>query len=135
MAESILTSIKKMLNIHETDTNFDMDVLIHINGAFSTLHQLGIGPENGFAIADATTTWTSFIGTDQRYNSVINYVYFKTRLGFDPPPTSYGIQAMEKMAEEIAWRLNVVYEGDNWVGPDPTPDPTPLPPVLDGGTP
>ena len=50
--ESILTSIKKLLGITEEYTHFDTDIIMHINTAFMTLRQLGVGPPEGFRIED-----------------------------------------------------------------------------------
>lgn len=50
MTESILVSIKKLLGIADEYTQFDTDIIIHINSVFSVLQQLGIGPEDGFKI-------------------------------------------------------------------------------------
>ena len=117
MSDSILTSTKKVLGIEELYTAFDVDILMHINSVFSTLHQLGIGPIEGFFIEDATPTWVTFLGTDPRLNSVKTYVYLKVRILFDPPGTSYLIDSLSRQAEELEWRLNVVRETDDWVNP------------------
>lgn len=132
MSESILTSVKKNLGIAEDYTAFDPDILLLINGVFSTLNQLGIGPEDGFSISDKVATWDAFIGTNKKLNSVKNYMVYKVRLAFDPPQTSYLIAALEKQAEELEWRLNTVREMTDWT--DPSGD---IPPdtVLDGGSP
>ena len=50
--ESILTSIKKLLGIAEEYTQFDSDIIMHINSVFTTLTQLGVGPSEGFFIED-----------------------------------------------------------------------------------
>lgn len=131
MLTSILTSVKKNLGIDVSYTAFDEDIIMHINSAFSTLEQLGVGPEGGFAISDATAEWASFIGTDARLNSAKTYVYLYVRLIFDPPSTSYLITAMEKQRDEIGWRLNVTREEVIYTDPDPaTVGPGS---VLDGG--
>ena len=52
--DSILTSIKKLLGITEDYTHFDADIIMHINGVFMILRQLGVGPEGGFSISDAS---------------------------------------------------------------------------------
>ena len=130
MATSILTDVKKVLGLEEAYTAFDPDITMHINSAFSTLNQLGIGPENGFAIVDKTATWDSFIGTNPRYNSVKTYVYLKVRLVFDPPSTSFAIDAMKEMIRETEWRLNVLFENETWE-PEITDDGVSL--ILDGG--
>jgi hypothetical protein len=44
-------------------------------------------------------------------NSVKSYVYVRVRLLFDPPATSYAIEALNKTAQEYEWRLNVFIEG------------------------
>lgn len=119
MSDSILTSTKKTLGIDEDYTDYDPDIIMHINSAFGTLHQLGIGPDEGFAIEDAEPTWTEFLGGDERYNGVKQYVYLKVRLLFDPPDAAYLVAAFEKQIEQHEWRLNVVREGDEWVDPDP----------------
>lgn len=125
METSILTSVKKNLGIDEAYTVFDHDILTYINGAFSTLTQLGVGPAEGYAIEDDTPTWSDFIGEDPRYNSVKTYVTLKVRMLFDPPQTSYLLEAMTHQIEELEWRINVYREETGWVDPDPPllPDP------------
>ena len=132
MSTSILTSTKKNLGLDASYEAFDSDIVLYINGVFSTLNQLGVGPEQGFAIEDDTATWDAFIGTDPRLNSVQTYVYLSVRLLFDPPGTSYLIAAVEKQKSELEWRLNVYREATNWVDPEPG-DPGDDD-VLDGGS-
>lgn len=121
--DSILDSTKKVLGLDSEYTAFDQDVIMHINSVFSTLHQLGIGPDNGFMIEDKTPTWTQYLGADMNLNSVKSYVYLKVRLLFDPPATSFAIAAMEKQIEELEWRINVHREEVThpWVGPQAPP--------------
>lgn len=129
---SILTTVKKSLGLDASYTAFDPDIVLYINSVLSTVNQLGVGPENGFQIADSTATWESLLGTDPRYNSVKSFVYLKVRLLFDPPANSFGIAAIEKMIEEETWRINVQREFQTWAPTDPDlPDDV----ILDGGTP
>lgn len=129
---SILNDTKKNLGIAEDYTAFDIDVMMHINGALATLNQIGIGPAEGFEIVDDTAVWTDFFGADLRLNSVKTYVYLKTRLGFDPPATSFHLAALERQIEQLEWRLNVVREATAWTDPMP---PVPQDTIYDGGTP
>jgi hypothetical protein len=117
MEQSILTSTKKILGISEDYTVFDLDIITHINSAFSTLTQLGVGPAEGFMITDAESVWDDFVVDDMEYNSVRSYVFLKTRQLFDPPQTSYLISATERQIQELEWRLNVHREEDAWVYP------------------
>jgi hypothetical protein len=119
MEQSILISTKKILGIAEDYTAFDLDVITHINSAFSTLTQLGVGPAVGFMIDDASAVWTDFIENDLQYNSVKSYVFLRTRQLFDPPTTSYLISAVERQISELEWRLNVHREELEWVDPNP----------------
>lgn len=114
---SILNDTKKILQLAEDYTAFDLDVITHINTAFTTLQQLGIGPVEGFMIEDASAEWEAFLGGDPRLNSVKTYLYLRVRLVFDPPATSFHIAALEKQIEELEWRLNVQREGETWVPP------------------
>jgi hypothetical protein len=133
MSDSILTSTKKILGIEADYTAFDFDIITHINSAFATLTQLGVGPEDGFMIEDATPTWDAFLGTDPRLNPVKQYVYLRVRAVFDPPQSSYAVEAMKEQIREHEWRLNVHMEQSIWTDPTvsvPTDDEEV---VLDGG--
>ena len=104
--ESILTSIKKLLGIQEEYTNFDNDIIMHINSTFSTLTQLGVGPSNGFSIKDKSSTWNEFI-SDNRLECVKSYIYLKVKLLFDPPSTSAVMDSINRQINEYEWRINV----------------------------
>lgn len=119
MEQSILTSTKKILGIAEDYTVFDVDIITHINTAFSTLTQLGVGPANGFMIEDATPVWSDFIGSDLQFNSVKSYVFLRVKQLFDPPATSYLISATENQIRELEWRLNTHREESSWTDPNP----------------
>lgn len=117
--QSILGSVKKVLGIDSADTDFDVDIVMHINSAFATLQQLGVGPAEGFMIEDATPTWDLFLGTDPRLNNVKTYTYLRVRFVFDPPQTSFHLEAMKEQIREYEWRINAYREETGWVDPDP----------------
>lgn len=114
MEQSILMGTKKILGLPSDYTAFDHDVITHINSAFSTLSQLGIGPSEGFMIEDNAKTWDDFVDPNNNLNGVRSYIYLKVRMLFDPPTTSFLIEAMNKQIQEMEWRLNVVREGASW---------------------
>lgn len=119
METSILISTKKVLGLAADYTVWDLDIMTHINSAFSTLTQLGIGPANGYVIRDETDEWSDFIGDDLQLESVKTYINLRVRMIFDPPATSYAITAMKEQIEQLEWRLNVHREETAWVDPDP----------------
>jgi len=117
VTQSILTSIKKILGISESDESFDIDILMHVNSVFSTLNQVGIGPDDGYMIEDSTDTWDAFLGTDKRLSAVKTYIYLRVRLLFDPPATSFATDSMKTQITELEWRLNVQREATAWTAP------------------
>ena len=108
--DSILTSVKKMLGIEASYTHFDADLILLINSAFDTLHQLGIGPETKFSIQDETSKWEEFLVNDTRVDMAKEFVWLRTRLMFDPPSNSFVSDAMQKRLDELIWRMNVDVE-------------------------
>lgn len=128
MESSILTSIKKNLGIDASYTVFDQDIITYINAAFSTLTQLGVGPAVGFMIDSADDVWDDFIvlDDDREYNSIKIYIQLRVRMLFDPPQTSYLLDAMTEQINQLEWRLNVHREGTGWVDPDPPVLPEPV---------
>lgn len=105
--ENILESVKLMLGIQNDYTVFDQQILLHSNSVFVILNQLGVGPSNIFT-ADSSSVWSDFLVNDSTdLNLVKSYVYLKVRLLFDPPTSSFAIEAMNKQAQEYEWRLNV----------------------------
>lgn len=109
MTDSILLTTKKALGLAEDYSAFDPDIIMHINSVFASLVTLGIGPEVGFAIEDETKTWNDFT-SDVRLNSVKSYMYLKVRLMFDPPTTSFVLNALQEQLKELEWRMNVYRE-------------------------
>ena len=109
--DSILTSIKKLLGIAQECTDFDMDLIIHINSVLMILTQLGVGPEKGFTIKDSRDLWEDFLENDlSKLEAVRTFVYLKVRLIFDPPSNSAVIESINRTISELEWRLNVAAE-------------------------
>ena len=123
---SILETIKKLLNVAPDYKAFDTDIITHINSVFLVLNDLGIGPSEPFEIVDESETWEQF-DPDKKFSLVKSYIYLKVRLLFDPPATSFALDAMQKQIDEYSWRLNVRAEGAYKDLPSLTPEPSPLP--------
>ena len=105
MEESILKSTKKILNLAPSYTAFDPDVITFINGALATAEQAGAGFTTTFAIDDDSTNWND-LGLSPRNTALLkNYVYLKVRLLFDPPGTSFALDAMKEQIAEMEYRL------------------------------
>lgn len=109
LQDSILLSIKRMLGGLDStyESEFDLDLVIHINASLAKLTQIGVGPDEGFEIEDDQATWGDFIGSDKRLNLVKEFVYQDVKYAFDPPRTSFAFSAIEKQRDELLWRINV----------------------------
>lgn len=145
MEQSILKSTKKVLSIGPDDDSFDLDIMTHINSAFSTLTDIGVGPKGGFVIEDDSTVWMDYLTDNIQLSRVKTLVFLHCRLLFDPPTTGFHLSALQEQLQEVTWRLNVKREATEWVDPDPSPEearddevpvpvPTPYSNILDGGT-
>jgi hypothetical protein len=132
MEESILKSTKKILGLAEDYTAFDQDVITHINASFSILNQLGVGPVESFMINDDVTVWADYDVPDNQLHLVKTYIYLKTRLLFDPPSTSFLIEATNSQIKEYEWRLNTFREWElDPVDPATIPE-VPVEELIDG---
>ena len=112
-AGSILTSVKKLLGIAEEYTQFDTDIIIHVNTIFMALQQMGIGPNDGFSITDENDLWTDFMEDSILLNSVKTYMYLRVKLLFDPPLTSSTVDSFNKLISELEFRMNSKAEYPN----------------------
>lgn len=110
--ESILTSIKKLIGITEEYTQFDVDIMIHINSAFSILCQLGVGPADGFRISGKEDTWDQFLQDEKKLELVKTYVYLKVKILFDPPLSSAVMDCINREISQCEWRLMVTAESE-----------------------
>ena len=82
-------------------------IIMHINSVIFILTQIGIGPDEGFAITSKDQTWNDFLQGRINIESVKSYVYLKVRLLFDPPSNSFLVEAIERQISEYEWRLNI----------------------------
>lgn len=107
---SILNTIKPMIGVEVSDTNFDSVIVMHINAALTALTQIGVGPKEGFSITGASETWGDFLEGDPNaawLNNVQSYVALKTRMLFDPPLQSSVAAATQDSLKELEWRILV----------------------------
>lgn len=104
--DSILNTIKLMLNQSSDYTAFDAEIIADINSALFGLSQIGVG-NLGFAITGASETWTEYLAGSKNLEAVKTCIYLKVRLAFDPPTASAVIDSFNKQISEWEWRLQV----------------------------
>ena len=108
MTDSILTSIKKLLGIVESDTSFDSELIMLINSALMVIMQEWYGMDHAFRIEDKTATWDDLLGEEEvDYEGIKQYIFLRVKMIFDPPNNSSVIEAMRKEMEDLEWRMYV----------------------------
>ena len=103
--QSILDDIKKQLGYDADYTPFDPDITALINSAMMKLHQLGVGPDEGFYITDSEQTWNDLFPRVRMLEAVRTYIYLSVKLVFDPPVSSFVLAAMERQLAEYESRI------------------------------
>lgn len=118
MDESILTTIKALLGLNEDYGAFDGEIIVFINTSLLSLRQIGLSSAEGFSVNDETETWAGLLGDTVDFDAVKSYMYIKVRLLFDPPSSSYVLDAFTKQLAELEFRINVM--ADPYVASTPT---------------
>lgn len=108
--ESILESVKASMGIMPEYEHFDQAIIGYINMALATIWQLGVGTEEGFRVIDANDQWSEIIPDDPMYEIVKTYVSQKVRVAFDPPSSSFVLDALNKSIAELEWRIFMLPE-------------------------
>ncbi len=114
METNVLKTIKLLLGIAPDYTEFDEQILININNAFAVLWQLGVGPDGGF-VATGDSVWSDFTDSDVVRELLKNYVYYRTRLSFDPPQNGTLNESLNKLLSESEYRLRSMVD---WGAPN-----------------
>ena len=112
--DSILLSIKKLLGMDPIEfTQYDTDLIIHINTIIEFLNQLGIDIPEGFKINDENTLWSDYLNKPE-YNgikdSIKNYIYLRGRLVFDPSTNPSLLNSINDTIKELEWRIRTYIE-------------------------
>lgn len=107
MDENILITVKRNINgLTDDNTDFDTELLDHINAQLRILNRFGIGVESFCATSDSV--WSDFLGEDTQYYSMVkSYVPLKIKLFWDPPTVGSAVEALKEMVKEYEFDLMV----------------------------
>lgn len=94
-----------MVGVVAEDRSFDLRIITYINGAFATLQDMGVGPESLFRIHDSGDVWSEWSEDPFVVEGSKEYISLRTQKLFDPPSSSYVLDALDKQIDESAWRL------------------------------
>lgn len=107
MENVILATVKVMLGGPDLGNSFDTDLLVHINSSVQTLIDVGLEPKSGFAMVSADTKWGDLLPSTLVLDFVKSYIYLKTKMMFDPPPSSYVADSLNKQLSELEFRIRI----------------------------
>jgi len=124
MEQSILKSTKEVLHIAVDDPSFDLSIITQINSAFSTLNDLGVGPDDGFVIDGDAEDWEDFLISEAdeakakvQRAQIKTFILLTVRLAFDPPQVAFLLQSAERQLTEITWRISTRREQADYRDP------------------
>ena len=108
MMDSILDTIKEMLGYGtDPDPTFDRTIMVHINTAFSELSEVGVLSDASYRVTSRTNTWEDAFGGRKDVDLIQTYVFLSVKLIFDPPSSSFVLNALVHERDRIEWRISV----------------------------
>lgn len=108
---SILLTVKDMIGPSIDYGVFDTQLVMQINSFLNVLTQLGVGSQEGFEITGDEEKWSDLLGDQEKLlNMCKSYISIRTRLVFDPPTSSFVIDALKKNADELEWRIYIMVQ-------------------------
>lgn len=111
--ESILKSIRKLIGPEGDYTHFDPDITVHINSAINRLYQLGVESAKNFRVTSEDETWGDlFGGDDEVIDMCKTLIYYKVKMGFDPPTSSIASEAFRTEIDKQEWLISVWVESN-----------------------
>lgn len=112
LTNSVLEDIRAASGLTTDTIDFDIDLLMHINGAISQLAQNGACLP--VAVSDTSTTWQDLqdplqIKGNEYFQMVPLFIMLNVKILFDPPPPST-VDVYKTRLNELLWRLKIAYE-------------------------
>lgn len=112
LTKSVLQDIREAVGLSRTTTDFDTELLMHVNTSIGNLSQNGV--INPIVVLNDTTTWGDLqdpLKTEgnKMFPMVFSYIALNTKLIFDPPPPS-AVEYQTRNVDQILWRLKTAYE-------------------------
>lgn len=109
---SILVDIRGSVGLDPNNSDFDNELIPHINASIGRLNQNGVGLY--LVVTGAEEKWSALQDPTQTdgnnyFSSVALFITLSTKILFDPPPPS-SVEYHAANARELLWRLKIAYE-------------------------
>lgn len=110
--KSILEDVREAVGLTSDTTDYDTELIMHINTAIGKLNQNGVG--RFLVVQNNESTWGHLQDPTQEkgnlfFQMVPLFVSMSTKLIFDPPPPS-AVQHYTTSIDQMLWRLKVAFE-------------------------
>ena len=107
MDEIMLITVKRNVSgLDPENTDFDDELLDHINSILRILNRYGIGKDKYMATAEST--WRDFLGEEaEAYSECKTYVTLKIRYFWDPPTVGSAVTAIQETIKELEFDLMI----------------------------
>lgn len=115
LPNNILYSIKKMLGLDDQVYDFDSDILMNLAASVLTLKQIGV-KFNTTSITKETIYDDLLSESDTIKDAVRMYLFYKTKVSFDPPSSSIVMDTYKELIRELEFRILVECEDDGSQG-------------------
>lgn len=107
-----MRDIREAVGLTADTSDFDIELLMHINVAIGKLNQNGVG--KFLVVQNETTTWGDLQDPTQTegnlyFQMVPLFIALNTKILFDPPPPS-SVEHHANSIADILWRLKIAYE-------------------------
>lgn len=109
--ETILESIRDYVGVQKDIDAFDKELILHINSAFSTLFQIGVGKDRPYRLEECSTWFGLFSEYEEELDLIKEYTFLKVKLLFDPPTNSSLLESLKSVINEIEYRIELQIEG------------------------
>lgn len=112
LTKSILRDIREAVGLSSDSTEFDTELLMHINSSIGKLNQNGVGAF--LVVQNEESKWSdlqdpSQVEGNKFFQLIPLFMTLSTKLLFDPPPPS-SVQYYADNVNQHLWRLKLAYE-------------------------
>ena len=112
LTKSILKDVREAVGLSSDSTEFDTELIMHINSAIGKLNQNGVGAF--LVVQNEEPKWSDLqdplqVEGNKFFQMVPLFIALSTKLIFDPPPPS-AVEYFASNIDQHLWRLKLAYE-------------------------
>lgn len=107
----VLNDVKVYLGYPPANTDFDDELILHINSTIAEMNRFGCGDLYNEITVTETTTWDEIEAWAKTKTSAIKtYIYLSTRLMFDPPTSGVYMDTLKDKRMEAMYTIQMTID-------------------------